>query len=160
MLAKPTTRVRPGVWPSLPLSIWVGLIVMSILAGFFLVRFANGGTPPPDYPVVIASDVSPKLAPSSAAAVALKAITANEQQLGRRLAEPTVLSVEAFKGSAVPQEFAEGNLGDHAVVWIVKARGTFVSFTSRPGIEPLSYDNGFFAIDDSGTIIGMGLPLP
>jgi hypothetical protein len=73
------------------------------------------------------------------------------------MAEPRILSVEAWAGQDVPADFGEGN--GQPVVWVVQALGTFVAFSCTVAPCPAE-SSGWYLFDDTGQVIGSGFPLP
>jgi hypothetical protein len=118
--------------------------------------------PDHDYVVTVASGLNPALDPEMAAALALRVISGNEGALGRSLAQPRILSIDALSGSAVPDDLGEGNLANYPIVWVVRAEGTFLPF-SCPALDlsacPMDSD-GYLILDDTGRVIVVGFPLP
>jgi hypothetical protein len=111
--------------------------------------------PSPSFEVSVAPGLDTKLSPDAAAATALKDIANMERVLGRQLSVPAILSVDALKGSDVPIAFGHPELSTHPVVWLVKARGTFVSFFGGPlNAERPQATDGYFLLDDEGSVIG------
>jgi hypothetical protein len=95
----------------------------------------------------------------AAAAATLVQIKASERIVGRVLAAPRIVSVEAWSGIDVPPEIGQGNLFESRVVWVVRAEGTFVAFSCPQDPCP-SESSGFVMFDDSGAPLGSGFPLP
>lgn len=95
----------------------------------------------------------------AAAAATLGQIKASERMVGRALAEPRILSVDAWFGMDVPPEIGQGNTLTWPAVWVVRAEGTFVAFSCPQNPCP-SGSSGFAMFDDTGAPIGTGFPLP
>jgi hypothetical protein len=143
-------------------------------AAFALVFAACVGTAPSSAPaafptpaptlsrtftVQIELGVQPHWNADAAAAAMLARISGNERLEGRVLAEPKILSVEAWTGADVPFNFGAGQMFGHDVVWVVRAEGTFVAFSCP--VAPCPGDtSGFAMFDDSGAPLGSGFPLP
>lgn len=73
----------------------------------------------------------------------------------------TILSVTATDAGSV--DAVEPNAGIDTsfggVVWIVRAKGTFVGVHVPPGTKPITSSTGYLLIDDAtGEPMGMGMP--
>jgi hypothetical protein len=90
----------------------------------------------------------------------MKQIANNELLLGRSLATPQIVSVEALRGSDLLVALGGPAFDGYPVVWVVKATGTFVQSFGQYGVEPLNDTDGFFLIDVDGSVISSGFPLP
>lgn len=65
-----------------------------------------------------------------------------------------VASVELGAGST-----SAGSPEADAVVWVVRAEGTFIGTRVPPGAKPIVGSTGYFILDDAtGDVIGMGIP--
>jgi hypothetical protein len=117
-------------------------------------------TPTRAFTVQIEDGLTAQWNPDAAAAAMIAQIHGNERLDGRVLAEPKILSVEAWAGADVPFNIGAGQMFGHDVVWVVRAEGTFVAF-SCPVAAPCPGDtSGFVMFDDTGAHIGSGFPLP
>jgi hypothetical protein len=116
-------------------------------------------TPTRAFTVQIELGVQPRWNADAAAAAMLAQIAGNERMEGRALAEPKIISVEAWAGTHVPSNIGAGQMFGHDVVWVVRAEGTFVAFSCP--VAPCPGDtSGFAMFDDSGAPLGSGFPLP
>ncbi|HEY7598627.1 MAG TPA: hypothetical protein VH741_01780, partial [Candidatus Limnocylindrales bacterium] len=114
-------------------------------------------TPGPPYSVLIDDDVTPSLLHQEIAVRALAQIASAEARLGRRIAEPQILTVRATRLDRVSSSARDGQTGEGSqAVWYVTARGTFVPFFGPPDI---SADNGYWLFDDAGNVISSGFPI-
>jgi hypothetical protein len=133
------TRLREDLRLPASLVFVVALLVVGAVAARLGVFDSLGGSQPP---VLIAAGLSPRQTSDQVATVAMDAIHAMETQLGRRLIEPKVRSIEAVRGADVPRSFGNDNFAAYDVVWIVKADGTFVGLFGRALVEPTTATNG------------------
>lgn len=112
------------------------------------------------YVFIAGQGVTPKWTPEAAAAKALDYIATMERTVGRRLAEPKVLSVEVVKGDSVAAATGgENNFPEYPIVWIVKATGTFKPEFGLPGTEEYGTSGTLYFDDDTGEIIGSTMQL-
>lgn len=109
---------------------------------------------PTGYTVQIDSGLDVQWTASAAASATMAGLLRSEQLLGRRLAEPHIVSVEATAGKDLLDAFS-GPYPEHPIVWVVRARGTFWSW-GAPGQPPLVATEGYVVYDDAGNEIGNG----
>ena len=114
---------------------------------------ASEGPVPTGYTVKIARGLQVLWTPSAAALTTIRGIMWNEKILGRELAEPRIISIEAMAGKDVPDAFS-GPWPEVPVAWVVHAQGTY--FHPLPGQPPLLGTDGFIVYDDAGNPIGGG----
>lgn len=120
---------------------------------------APGSTGLP-YAFTVAQGVTPKWTPEAAAAKTLDYIAATEKTVGRRLAEPKVLSMDVVEGASVASVTGGDNgFPEYAIVWIVKSTGTFKPEFGLPDIEDYGTSGTLFFDDDTGEIIGSTIQL-
>ncbi len=80
-------------------------------------------------------------------------------------ATPKILSLTVTTGDRVTDFQADagkpqaGSAEASAVVWLVRAEGSFVGMRVPPGAKPITSTTGYFLIDDAtGEVVGMGMP--
>jgi hypothetical protein len=171
-----TPRGRSGTGLTAGFDVLLTVLVVTGLVVFLASRFAGGGLSPSGAESTVSPSTSPSSAPASyvvdiqpglqvkwnAAAAAqetLDQIQTSQRLVGKALAEPRILSVSAWAGRDVPAEFGSGQMDVWPIVWVVEARGTFVTYTCP--VTPCPSDSsGWYLFDDTGAVIGSGFPLP
>jgi hypothetical protein len=147
----------PAALAVVAVALVLGGALVSARMGLGSSQPSAASNPVSDFNVRIQEGLSVKWNPVDAAAQTLELIKGDERLLGRALAEPRILSVEAYAGEDIPFEIGEGNLGEWPVVWVVRAQGTFVAFSCPVAAKPCpSGSSGFYAFDDDGMVIGDG----
>jgi len=127
-------------------------IIASLLLAFGLALGNEARAEPPDYPVEIAPGLAPQMTPHDVAQVLA------HSRVSR------ILSMECVRGDpwkTTRQDNPAETFGPD-VVWVVRAKGAFVSRRSWPGKGPIVRSSGFYVLDDeTGQIIARGtLPRP
>lgn len=129
---------------------------------------SNVAPPPPTaatfedqgFPVTVAAGLLPNWNPEAAALEALRLIQLTENRIGKKLAPAAVVSMQVVEGRSVPYSYGNGALGEHPIVWIVAANGTFQATFGPPGGNLATAPNGYYLFDDTGRMIGHGFPIP
>lgn len=134
------------------------LVVVSVAAGVLLVAAAAANSQPATT-ISIDAGLSPRLDPTQVIAIAKSDIAHMAEGVGKDTSS-VILTVRAVRGSAVGAiENGAPGLGANradSVIWVVRGTGTFVGQFGR-GVTPQS-TTGYVLIDDTGDVIGMGLP--
>jgi hypothetical protein len=113
----------------------------------------------PSTSITIDDGLTPRLDPTQVISLAKSELARMAASVGKDTAS-TILSVHAARGSSVAaiEKGAPGLGGERAneIIWVVRGTGTFVGQFGR-GTPPTS-STGYVLIDDTGDVIGMGLP--
>jgi hypothetical protein len=92
-------------------------------------------------------------------------VLAQLASMGTPVSNARILSMTVTTGAnAADYEAGSGRPGPDspeakAVVWVVRAEGSFVGLRVPPGAKPITSSTGYFIIDDAtGDVVGMGMP--
>ena len=111
--------------------------------------------------VEITPGVRPRMSSGQVADRVAAAIRSSEQQLGRALAPAAIDQMTATTADQVSTlEPTSPNLDvpANAIVWVIRARGTFVGL-HRPVADAPASETGYFVISDAdGTTLAPGFP--
>lgn len=110
------------------------------------------------FTVTVEPGLAVRWSAEAAATRVLSLIASNEKRVGRSVAPPRILSVDAFSGNDAPDEVGGSNLGEFPVVWIVHATGTFTNDYGPVTVEPGA--EGWYVFDDTGEVVGSGFGSP
>lgn len=112
--------------------------------------------------ISIAPGVSPRMSPDRVSSLVLGRIHDMEMMVGHVLRPARIVSMTATSGRDVAllepdagvEQAAQG-----AVVWLVRAEGTFTTNRLPPGGKPPVSPSGYYVIADAdGSVLGFGFP--
>jgi hypothetical protein len=112
--------------------------------------------------VTVADGLAPRMAPDEVQQLVAERLQRVGRESGRDGALIVIERVDAVVRDAVPaiEPGAAMTDGDESVVWVVRARGTFIATRGLRGTDPPRIsDTGYLVIDDAtGEILEMGMP--
>lgn len=131
------------------------LVLLGASIGFAASAFGQD-----EFQVKIGSGLQPRMTASEASDVAKNLIALMGQKATNAVATDieTVTAVVGSEVASIEPSAAIDPSGAGSIVWVVRARGTFIS-ERGPNPEPITASSGYILVDDaSGTTIGMGFP--